>query len=108
MLSNLNKLDREAPLIFVGVCVVVAAFTVGLAAISYQPPVGCPNTAEVIRYFPAEKAVTALPQPVLWPAVDDRFWRFSDEEAEATLSPIVVDPDDPPPRRHRRRWWRRG
>lgn len=108
MFDGLNKLERELPLIFVGVAIIVAAFTTGLAAISYKPIEGCPNTTEVIRYFPPDKPSPAPSQPILWPAVDDRFWRFSDEEAEATLSPIVVEADDPPVRRRRRHWWRRG
>lgn len=110
MFRALNKLDREMPLIFVGVAIVVAAVTTGLAAIAYEPPVGCPNVAEVIRYFPSEKPPETLPQPIVWPSVDDRFWSFeSDEEPPpATLTPIAVEADDPPPRRHRRhRWWRR-
>lgn len=111
MLSQLNKLDRDVPLLFVGAAVIVASFTTGLAAISYQPPIACPNTAEVIKYFPADKPVERISPVASWPSVEDRFWSFA-EDVEPVSNPIVVSGEDETPqlekhRRWRRHWWRR-
>lgn len=105
MFSSLNKLDREAPLIFVGGTVVVAAATVGLAAISYQPLPECQKTVEVVRYFPAESPpepfrVESAVAPVDW------LWQAPEAPQEA-VEPVAEEEPYYPRRRHHRRW-RRG
>ena len=105
MLSQLNKLDRETPLIFVGVASLTAAVTTGLASISYQPLPECQKTVEVVRYLPAE----AFPEPVKAQSVaiqPDWLWQAPEAPQEAA-EPAQEEEPDAPRRRHHRRW-RRG
>ena len=101
MLFKNNQLTLETPLIFVGVTVLVAASTVGLAAISYQPPAECQKLVEVVRYFPAEPIKA---QPVV--ASPDWLWQAPEAPQEAAEAPDEEEADQPRRRHHRR--WRRG